>query len=111
MQDPLLRFSMEYLKYRTKPPRVVPLLLKLGSLPGLALLGAVGTIALIAVQYPTPGVTLFIGICIGAAARDLGLAIRQKRYWPVLSQLLDWNKVEEIVGKSKEKALTQHTSG
>jgi hypothetical protein len=99
MRDPLFCFSTEYLKYRTKPPRILPTLLKFRSLPGLMLVGVLGTAVLVGIQYPTPGVTLFIGVFIGAAARDLGLAINLKKSWPVLSQLLDWSKIEEIAGK------------
>jgi len=73
------------------------------SLLGLALVGAIGTTALVAIQCPTPGVSLFLGVCIGAAARDLGMATNQRRYWPVFSQLLDWSKIEEVTGKARDE--------
>jgi len=76
------------------PPTVMALLLKPASLPCLALMGVLGTTALAALQLPT-ACALFTGVCIGAAARDLGIALKVVKHWPIQCELLDWQKVEE----------------
>jgi hypothetical protein len=37
-----------------------------------------------------------VGVLIGVALRDFGIARAQKKVWPVQQKLLDWDKVERM---------------
>ena len=39
---------------------------------------------------------LVAGICLGAALRDFGIAIRTVRFWPIQQELFDWPKIEAL---------------
>ena len=103
MKDPLLYFAKGYSRYRQTPPSVIRLLLKPTSLPGVLLVGILGVAILVALQLPIGWPLLYAGIFIGAAARDLGFAMKAAKAWPVLNQLLDWTKIEEIVRGANSK--------
>ena len=38
-----------------------------------------------------------IGMCVGALSRDLGLFRRYVELWPVLSQVFNWPKINELL--------------
>ena len=48
-------------------------------------------------------VVLFAGIIIGALLSELATAIDRTKRWPVLSMIIDWQKVEEIA-RNTDKA-------
>ncbi len=103
MKDPLLYFAKTYSRYRQTPPGILSMLLKPTSLPGLAVVTGFGALILVAFEFPVAGPLLLIGIFIGAAARDLGFAMKATRAWPHLNQLLDWTKIEGIVAEANRK--------
>jgi hypothetical protein len=37
------------------------------------------------------------GLCLGAALRDVGTAVRVARYWPIQEALFDWQKIDALV--------------
>jgi len=45
---------------------------------------------------------LVTGFCIGVLLAICALAVHATRWWPVLSQVLDWKKVEELIRNSNE---------
>jgi hypothetical protein len=96
MKDPLARLATIYSQYKASPPRVVVLLLKPRGLPALALTGVLGTAALVALQLHITLPAFWAGFCFGAACCYLRTAIKAVKYWPVQSQLLNWQKIEEI---------------
>ena len=99
MKSPLVSFARIYLQRKVSPPTVMGLLLKPTSLPGLALLGVLSAAAFVALGLPAAWPIFFVGICIGAAARDLGIAIRTVKYWPIQVQLLHWQKIEVVAAE------------
>ncbi len=95
--DRLLRTLVRKLTTaRHKPPTISSLLLHWSSLPGLTLVGVVVVVPMLALDLPTFGPMLIAGICLGAACRDLGIAIRAVRFWPIQKELLDWPKIDAL---------------
>jgi len=95
--DRLLLMVLKKLnKARLRPPTVASLLLHWGSLPSLVPLGVVSVVALDAVGLPSPVAALVAGICLGAALRDLGIALRAVRLWPIQQELFDWQKIDAL---------------
>ncbi len=95
--DRLLRAVLQKLtKARLRPPTVARLLLAWSSLPLLVVAGAVGIVALVGLGVPSPVPTLIGGICLGAALRDVGIALRAARLWPIHQELFDWQKIEAM---------------
>jgi hypothetical protein len=84
------------IRARLSPPTVAGLLLAWSSLPGLALVGVVGVVALVALGLPSPLPILVAGICLGAALRDAGIAVRAARFWPIQQDLFDWQKIDAL---------------
>jgi hypothetical protein len=39
---------------------------------------------------------LMVGIFLGAALRDLGIAVKAVRFWPIQQELFDWPKIEVL---------------
>jgi hypothetical protein len=85
-------------QWRQTPPNAATLLFKPQSLPCLALVGVLGVAVLVAVGLPIAWPFFVAGMVVGAASRDIGFAVKAAKYWPTQSQLLDWKKIEEIVG-------------
>ena len=81
---------------RRRPPTIARLLLAWSSLPLLAMMAVVGVVALVALDVPPPVPMLLAGICLGAALRDLGIAIKTVRFWPIQQELFDWPKIEAL---------------
>jgi hypothetical protein len=81
---------------RHRPPTITRLLLHWSSLPGLTLVGVVGVAALVALGIPSPVPMLVVGIFLGAALRDAGIARRTVRFWPIQQELFDWPKIEAL---------------
>jgi hypothetical protein len=92
-----LRMVLDKLtRARLKPPTIVSLLFVWSSLPLLTLVGVVGILLLIAVDVPTPVTMLVAGMLLGAALRDVGIARRAARLWPIHNGLFDWQKIEAL---------------
>lgn len=81
---------------RLKPPTVAGVLLGWTSLPLLAFVGIVSVAALVALGLPTPVPVLMAGMFLGAALRDVGMAFRTVRFWPIHQELFDWQKIEAL---------------
>jgi hypothetical protein len=95
--DRQLRMVLDKLaKARLKPPTVLSLLFVWSSLPLLTLVGVVGVSVLVAVDVPTPVTMLVVGMLLGAALRDVGIARRAVRLWPIHQELFDWPKIEQL---------------
>ena len=90
---------------RRKPPSIAGLLLAWSSLPLLAVMGVVGVVVLVALDLPTPVPMLVAGVCLGAALRDLGIAIKAVRFWPIQQELFDWPKIEALAQGSADVQL------
>ena len=88
---------------RLKPPTVVSLLFAWSSLPLLTLVGIVCVLLLIAVGLPTIVPTLMAGVFLGAALRDVGIARRAARLWPIQKELFDWPKIEALAESMADK--------
>lgn len=97
MNTLLVRFAKLYIQRKASPPTVISLLLRPTSFPSLVVLAALGTMVFVAIKLPSVWIGLIVGLCIGAAARDLGIAIKAVKYWPAQSELMDWAKIEEVV--------------
>ena len=95
--DRQLRMVLDKLaRARLKPPTVVSLLFAWSSLPLLTLTGIVGVSVLVAVDMPIPVTMLVVGMLLGAALRDVGIARRAARLWPIQQELFDWPKIESL---------------
>jgi hypothetical protein len=46
---------------------------------------------------------LVVGLAMGAAARDVGRLIQSHRTWPLLHEITDWPRVEQLI-QSDDKA-------
>ncbi|MCY2987210.1 MAG: hypothetical protein NTY19_04990 [Planctomycetota bacterium] len=88
---------------RLKPPTVVSLLFAWHSLPLLTLMGIVGVLILVAVDVPSPVTMLVVGMLVGAALRDVGIARRAARLWPIQEELFDWQKIEALAQSMADK--------
>ena len=68
----------------------------------------IGAIMLLAIPgliwffYGFSSASLFVGMALGAFARDVGQILRFKRFWPMLHSVLDWNAVEQRLASGKE---------
>ena len=95
--DRQLRVVLDKLtRARLTPPTVVSLLFAWSSLPLLTLVGVVSVVALFALGLPTVVPTLMAGVFLGAALRDVGIARRAARLWPIQQELFDWPKIEAL---------------
>ena len=90
-------------KARFKSPTVASLLFVRCSLPLLTLIGILGVLLLVAVKASISAITLVVGICLGAALRDLGTARRAVRLWPIHHELFDWKKIETLTQELADK--------
>ena len=99
MEDRLVYVAKMFLQHRLSPPTVMGLLLKPTSLPVLIVTGIVAVGALSALGLPLAWLCLIAGVCIGAAARDLGVAIKIVKYWPFQIELMDWHKIEDVASR------------
>jgi len=59
-------------------------------------MGIVGVLLLVAVDVPIPVTMLVVGMLLGAALRDVGIARRNARLWPIQQELFDWPKIEAL---------------
>ncbi len=101
--DRLLRMCLQKLnKARLRPPTVLRLLLHWSSLPLLVPLGVASVVVLDALGLPSPIAALMAGICLGAALRDLGIALRAVRFWPIQRDLFDWQKIDALTQRMAE---------
>ena len=81
---------------RLKPPTISSLFLSSLLTLFLLVFGVIiGVLTLFARDLPT-AVPMLAGICLGAALRDLGIAIKAVRFWPIQQKLLDWPKIEAL---------------
>ncbi len=90
MQRQLVNF---YLTFKERNPTMLGLF-RFNLRGYLLLLGI--AVPLIAIEWWITGWTvgaLFISFLLGAFFRDIGLHRRTCRVWPVVRDLLDWNKV------------------
>jgi hypothetical protein len=94
---------------RRKPPTAASLLLAWHSLPLLVVLGAGSVAVLMAVDLPTSVPALMAGVCIGAALRDWGIAMKAARFWPIQEELFDWPKIEALAQAMADAPSEAHT--
>ena len=81
---------------RLRPPTILGLLLSWSSLPLLVVGLLIGVVVPIIRDVLDPVLMLAAGILLGAALRDLGIAIKVVRFWPIQQELLDWPKIEAL---------------
>ena len=65
---------------------------------------ALGSVGLIVAGWPSAG-WLYLGICIGAVLRDVNRIIALRRTWPVVHEIVRWERVRELMeaGMPREK--------
>ncbi|MCH8922008.1 MAG: hypothetical protein IIA67_02530 [Planctomycetes bacterium] len=97
-----------YLKYREPPPTVMGLAamsvgrwLALMVLTSIVFSCALGVVMLIDASLTVVLflIGLMIGMCLGAAARDAGIFRNFVHVWPVLRDVLNWQRIEERLGE------------
>ena len=100
------RVLLIYLSMRDKPPtylrlfaRMIPSYLILCSVPILAFMGVMVLRSTIWVIPLLAGV-LFVGFLLGVLTRDLGIFRRTILIWPVLSDIINWERVEQLLDDS-----------
>jgi hypothetical protein len=95
--DRLTRVIVQALmKWRRTPPTILSILMNWRSLPLIVGYGVISTILLTALDAPEQLPLLVAGFCLGVASRDLGVARRSVRFWPVQNELFDWPKIEAL---------------
>jgi hypothetical protein len=62
-----------------------------------ALVGVVGVLPLIAVGLSVVVPAIMVGVFLGAALRDVGIARRAARLWPIQRELFDCPMIEALV--------------
>lgn len=101
--DRLVRlFIRKLTQARNKPPTVLSLLLTWPGFPLLFIVGVASVAILSSLDLPAAVPLLMAGVFIGAALRDLGLALKSVRLWPVQRELLDWQKVDDLAKRLDE---------
>ena len=98
------------IRARLKPPTIASLLLLWPSLPGLAFVGVVSVVALVALGLPSPVSILIAGMFLGAALRDVGIAVRAARYWPIRQDLFDWRRIDSLAENMTAAQGTPNTA-
>ena len=48
-------------------------------------------------QISQLGAGLVIGLAVGAFSRDIGRLVQSYRTWPVVHEITDWQRVEQLV--------------
>jgi hypothetical protein len=82
---------------RLKPPTISSLFLSSWSTLFLLVFGLiVGVVPLFALDLPISAPMFVAGICLGAVLRDLGIAIKAVRFWPIQQELFNWPKIEAL---------------
>jgi len=74
------------------------------------ILGVTSVSAILALGLPNPVAILVAGICLGAALRDVGIAFRTARLWPIHKELFDWQKIEALVKDGADSQGTPNTA-
>lgn len=93
----LNRLLRKLTTWRNEPPTVASLLLSSWSTLTLFAVGVLlGVLAPAVMEVLGPMPLLVAGICLGAALRDVGFAIRAVRFWPFQQELFDWPKIEAL---------------
>lgn len=81
---------------RVRPPTVISVLSAWGAWPLLAAVGVLSITVLGVLEVPTTVTIFMVGLFAGAALRDLGIALKTVRFWPIQKELLDWQKIDEV---------------
>jgi len=98
LQRTLLR---RYQGYRSKPPTFLGLLRQSWQVE-VILIAASAFGAWYAYHSHLYGAACFIGgLLVGALARDIGIFRRALQVWPALLQVLDWQRVEQVLNGEK----------
>lgn len=92
---------MLYQAYHANAPTVGGILRRLMKLYLIMLIVVVATLTVVTLtgsfSDALPWAGLLIGLVSGAALRDLGHVRIAVRVWPVLSQVLDWQKIDVLL--------------
>ncbi len=87
----------QYRGFHDAPPTVGGLVaLAAGRHLLLVLLFGIGVVMVLAVEIPSAAFIL-VGMVIGAISRDWGTFRRFVRVWPVLSNVLDWARIDGML--------------
>lgn len=91
-------------EYRDQPPSLIRLTLRWPGIPLLAVMAMICALFAVAlgVMWQTTNVfyplMLLLVYLAGAATRELGSYQKFIKLWPAYKTLIDWQKVNEIVG-------------
>ncbi len=102
---PLLRSTLRYYQgYRDKPPTLWSLWEQSSKNHAiLFMVVSLGSIYLYLDVSRAVGL-FFAGIGVGAILRDIGRFRAFARIWPVLAQILDWKKIDDLLD-DREKTM------
>ncbi|MDQ2807720.1 MAG: hypothetical protein M3Z04_12560 [Chloroflexota bacterium] len=97
---------MLYRAYHANAPTVGGILRRLTKRYLIMLIVVVATLTVVTLtgsfSDALPWAGLLIGLVSGAAARDLGYARIAVRVWPVLNQVLDWQKIDALLAATSK---------
>jgi hypothetical protein len=99
--DPRQRQMLQmYRAWRSRPPTVRSVLLRPRYLGSLLLTAVFAAAWLWAVDlvWGRPVVVFIAGMLFGVLVRDWRAAVRAERFWPWMEEVLDWPKIERLLG-------------
>lgn len=85
-----------YWRYHTEGWRLGPYL-RANALRWLLLLVIAVGAGWVAFHVAPWVAALYVGMCLGAFLRDLGRLLQSRRLWPMVEQITDWQRVEQLV--------------
>ena len=99
-----LRQLQKMHEFRTVPPTIGSYI-KLGWRAQLLvlLIGAIGIFLFLWAGWPLAS-GFFAGMVVATYARDIGWYRRMVQSWPLMREITDWNRVDELLSQSHGSA-------
>lgn len=93
------RYIQNIKNFQTHPPTFFSILRKAWFYPVVAI-SVLSVLSFIQIKTPGfPGLQVLIGFVLGATVRTIVLIGVSTRIWPLLSQLINWDKVKELANQ------------
>jgi hypothetical protein len=101
-----VRMLRTYKRFRGKRPTVLKSLwaIRRGLVPNVVLAVVLCLLASALADFPRSVVIFGIGMCAGAFFRDIGYAMAHTGQWAVFEQIVDWDRVDEILEEHEKTA-------
>lgn len=103
LQKAVLRL---YWCYHTEGWRLGPYL-RANALRWLLLLAIAAGAGWVAFHVAPWVAALYAGMCLGAFLRDVGRLLQSRRLWPLVEDITDWRRVEQLI--ETEAAISSTT--